>query len=205
MSLYVTLKWGYTTEQVESAARQAVTLAGVPGDPAEWFDFAHQEICVELYALDEAPTFRYLVHTGRDVIWQEQENHRQRMGYAKRDYTNGAGSAPGFRKYWAHDPRPSPEDNTIDRIAVTQILPTLTNGQRKALLALGVWDDYDLAAAALEVSGKGFCSLVSKGRRQFFQLWHEGEVPSGVWRRDRRVWDRSEEPVSRSSWFQAAS
>jgi len=204
VSLFVELKWGYTTDSIGHAARRAVALAGVPGDPAAWFDLAHQEICIELYTTDERPTFWYLVDVGRDAIWAEQRHHRRHHGYADRDYTNGPESAARFCKYWARQPAASPEDNMIDRIAVLQIMPRLSHAQRNALLALSVWDDYQLAADALEVSGKGFCSLVAKGRKRFFQLWHEHETPSRSWRRDRRVWDRSENPVPRSGWFQAA-
>lgn len=195
------LRWGLTMDHIDHAARRSVYLAGVPGDPGDWFEFARQEICVELYAADERPSWFYLIDVGRDAIWAEQRNHRRHMGYAERDYMRGWGSGVGFCKYWANPPRRSAEEYATERVALGQIFSVLTRRQRDALWELAVWDDYRLAAQALGITDKGFCVMVSKARKGFLFWWHEGEVPSGLWRRDRRVWDRSVDPTPRSSWF----
>lgn len=48
-------------------------------------------------------------------------------------------------------------------------------------------DDYQAAAAALDITPATFNVLVSRARKRFLTLWHDGERPSRVWGTDRRV------------------
>lgn len=204
-SLNTRLRWGVTLATVDDAARAAVRLAGVPGDWTDQYDTAHSDICLFLYETDHCPSYWRLVDVGRDGIWEAQRTHRRHHGYQDRDYTHGPGSSSGFRRYWSHPDRhgmPTPAvDRATDHLAVTQIMPMLSRSQRDALVALAAYDDYDRAAESLAVTVKGFTSLIAKGRRQFLFWWHEGERPSRLWRRDRRVWSRVDDPQRRATLF----
>ena len=50
-------------------------------------------------------------------------------------------------------------------MALEQILALLTPGQRDALIALATFEDFELAAAVIGVSDKGFVSIISKARK----------------------------------------
>src|SRR5207248_10593460 len=98
-------------------------------------------------------------------------------------------SSPAFVAFWESfvAPTPSCERAAVERLALRQILPALTDGQREAMAALAAHGDWAAAATALGMTSVAFRSQVSRGRLRFLALWHEGEVPSRVWGCDRRA------------------
>jgi hypothetical protein len=48
-------------------------------------------------------------------------------------------------------------------------------------MALAIHGTYDKAAASLGKTHRAFVSQLSRARKQFLQLWHEGEQPSRIW------------------------
>jgi hypothetical protein len=106
---------------------------------------------------------------------------------AGRDRLVGDGRAPVRLRPAAARPASGPEDRVIERIALAQIWPCLRPAHREALLALAAHGDYGLAARALGKPYSTFKADISRARREFLKLWHEGEAPSRPWVRDRRA------------------
>ena len=75
----------------------------------------------------------------------------------------------------------------VERLAVGQIWPLLTPGQREALETLAATGDYQAAADALGLSYHTFCRRLSAGRARFLGLWLEGETARRGWRDRRRT------------------
>lgn len=187
------LRHGYTLADLHGIARLAVHAAGrMAGDWHDRYDTAWSAVAVALYEAEHWPPAHDLVYAGRVAIWAAVDDERHHAGYYKRKTIGseaGAGSSPAFQTYWLEFARtaPSPEPRTVESLALAQIWPTLTPGQRRCLAALATFDDYQSAAAALGVSKAAFVSLVATGRRRFLAAWHEGETPSRVWGCDRRA------------------
>ena len=93
-------------------------------------------------------------------------------------------------------------------------MSTLAEVERSTLLALAITGDYKQAAALLDMSYHTFHTSLSRARRKFLALWHEGETPSRMWGRDRRKWREGVDEVAdhrpvmvrrRASWRRQAA
>lgn len=182
-----TLKHGYNLADLQRLARLAMgrTVGGSLGYHTR-HEVAWSAIAETLYAADQPPEPGELIGAGQAAIAGhvriDMRHHGRSLRYA-------SGRAPRFAIYWTGLGRhaPSPEDRVVDGTALWQIWPHLTGRQREALLALAAHDDYRAAAAALGVTPGTFGVLISRARRTFLALWHQGEQPSRVWGTDRRV------------------
>jgi hypothetical protein len=187
------LRHGYTLADLHGIARLAVHAAGrMAGDWYDRYDVAWSAIAEALYSAEHWPPGHDLVHAGKLAVWATVDDDRRHHGYYRRKSIGGQagpGSSPAFATWWDVFARPvtSPEHRVVERLALAQIWPTLTPGQRRALSALATFGDYQAAAAALGLSRTAFVSAVSAGRRRFLAAWHEGEVPSRPWGCDRRA------------------
>lgn len=184
---------GYTLGDLHDAARLAVHTVGIMGsDWHERYDTAYSAIAEHLYTATDAPSRRDLVRTGQLAIYAVVQDYRRHHGFYKAKTIGaaaGPGSSPAYARYWVgftHATR-SCEERVVERMALGQILATLTSRQVEALTALGALDDYRAAAAALGIGSTTFRSLIGRARKQFRALWHEGEQPSRPWGTDRRV------------------
>jgi hypothetical protein len=105
---------------------------------------------------------------------------------AARDVTAGPWSAPQVWRYWHQPTPPTPEDTATDRVALTQVMDTLTPVQSQALLALAACGgDHQAAAAALGVTVHVLDLRLLKARLAFLAAWHDHEKPPKRWRRDK--------------------
>jgi hypothetical protein len=187
------LRHGYTLTDLHGLARLAVHTAGTAA--SDWhdrYDTAWSAIAEHLYAAEHWLPRHDFVRVGQLAIYATVDDDRHHHGYYKRKTIGaeaGAGSSPAFAAYWEPftAPAPSPENRVVERLSLTQILPTLTPAQREAILALAACDDYAVAARAIGATGATFKSNVSRGRQRFLAWWHEGEVPSKPWGCDRRA------------------
>jgi hypothetical protein len=195
----IELRHGYTLDDLRRLAGGVVKYSwSTHGDQVERLEVAWSAIAEALYATETAPARRDLFQAGMDAMGRYDADDRHHHGVASSGphaYT-GFASAAGFQAYWclamtSH----SHEDGVVDRVALAQIWPRLTEGQRRALLALAAFEDYGEAAQALGIQYQSFCTLVRNGRLRFLALWHEGETPSRIWGRDRRIWRRGMEGV----------
>lgn len=182
--------YGYTMSELHRIACQAVRSCGPMG--SDWqgrYEAAWHAIAEELYSAWEAPSERDLIMVGRTAVYADVRAHRRDRGYLSHNYDKGAYSSPQFWRYWwpMTWSVPSHEDKLIDRISLVQIIWTLTPLRREALIALAVWDRYDLAAMALGISEHAFVIRLNRARADFRKLWHQGETPSRMWGSDQRV------------------
>jgi hypothetical protein len=185
----VPLRHGYTLADANRltmvAARQAFgrPLAGVDdGLEIAWF-----AIVEHIYTAGERPGAADLLRSAARAMGRQAARDRQFWGL--HDYA----IRPGFACYWlwtaSHSA--SPEGRVTERVAVQQIWPLLLPRYQRAFTALAVYGDYQLAADALGKPYRAFVTDISRARRAFLALWHEGESPSRPWGHDRRA-DRTE-------------
>jgi DNA-directed RNA polymerase specialized sigma24 family protein len=183
------LRHGYTLADANRLSMVAVRQAwGRPGagieDCAEVAWFA---IVEHIYTATERPGPVELLRAATREMGNQAKRDHQFRGI--HDY----GIRPGFTCYWlwASSHSPSPERRVTERIAVQQIWPLLLPRYQRAFTALAVYGDYQLAADALGKPYRAFVNDISRARRAFLALWHEGESPSRPWGHDRRA-DRTE-------------
>ena len=187
------LRQGYTLTDLHQMTRLAVhTARAGEGDWRDRYDTAWSAIAEALYSREHPAERHLLVAAGRKAVHRSADRYCQAHGYFRHKTASGAASSPAFRTYWLDTTRTtgSPEDGVVDRLALLQIWPTLTEGQRSALFALAVHGSYEAAADALGLSRAAFKQLVSTGRRAFLRRWHQGEAPSRLWRSTRARKDR---------------
>ena len=181
-----TLAHGYTLADLHDIARHAVHTdwSHHAGDYLDRYDIAWSAVAEHLYAADTAPSRRDLLHHARYTLHAATQNDLRHRGVSHQ--TNE--TAVNAVRYWTLlQVIPSHETAVVDRQALWQIWPRLTDADRRALLALAAHDGYREAAAALGMRYYTFCTAVRKARLRFLALWHDGEQPSVLWGRDRRA------------------
>lgn len=192
------LRHGYTLDDLRRLAGGVVKHAWSQlGDQVERLEVVWSAIAEALYASESTPTRRELFQAGMDAMgrYDADDRHHHGVAWSATQRYTGFGSSPGFQTYWClARTAPSPEDGVVERTALAQIWPRLSEGQRRALLALAAFDDYAAAAKALGIKYQSFHTLVRTARLRFLALWHEGETPSRIWGRDRRIGRRDAGP-----------
>lgn len=179
---------GLTMADLDRAARSATVAArSRNADIDRRYEIAWSAIAEAVVVADAQPRFQSLVHTGALAIDHELDREPQFRGY--RTERRGGGIIPRAAVYWQDVARPgsSPEGGVVERLALTQILDTLSPAAVAALHALAIHDNYLTAAAALGIDPRAFRARIGRARGRFLTLWHEGEDPSAVWRVDRRT------------------
>lgn len=184
---------GYTIEHLHHLARKIVRADRwhAASDIQDRYDAAWHAIVEHLLTAEQPPTRHDLFYAGLRGSDHAVRQSQQAHGY--NHHQPGTGIRSSFERYWVTTAAstPSPEDRVVERRALAQIWPQLTPRQQDALNALAATDDYQQAAAMLGVTPGTFNVLISKARRRFLALWHEGEQPSRMWGTDRRVGSRA--------------
>lgn len=183
------LRHGVTANDLARFARVALSKH-IPSRGFGWDDRYEAALfgAVErLYASQDPPEPRELLFGAMDALDRMTRDDRKTRGFANRDSYAGPYSAPAFTKYWINPGPPSPEAEVINHVALAQIMSRLSPHQRRALEALATYEDYGRAAKAMGVPYDNFTTYVTQARKTFFTLWHEGEKPAGMWRRDKRT------------------
>lgn len=130
-------------------------------------DIAWSAIAEHLYAAGEPPSRSDLIRAGMLAIGAHYDKDWAQYGiYPKDRY---AETGVNFERYWAiaARPTPGPEERVVERAALRQIWHELTHGQREALTALAVHDDYARAADALGKRRPSPPRYPSRGRRSW--------------------------------------
>ena len=185
----VELRHGYTLDSLDRlacwAAQRKRWHRGL--ELSERTEVAWHAMAELLYASDEPPTVRDLIDTGWRAIAAQVYSNAPFHGYNRAD-PDGT-TWRGFERFWwsTAGPTPGPEDRVVERLAVEQIWPRLRPSHRAALTALAAHGDYARAAESMDVTYHTFVTHVSRARREFLRLWHQGEAPSRPWVRDRRA------------------
>lgn len=181
------LRHGFTLADLNRLAASAARHAGTfVADGADRYQTAWSAIAEHLYAADQSPTERDLWHAGRDAIRATIRDNQRTHGAPR---SGGGGDMPQFARYWSKQATvtPSCEDRVVERVALAQIWPQLTDGHRAALAAYAAKGDMDGAAKALKISGTAFSSRLQRARQTAAELWHEHETPTRNRRRDFRA------------------
>lgn len=190
MTIDTELRWGFTLADLQRVARGAARSAkGVAAGFDDLYAEAFGAAAVVLYSAEERPSEHDLFRGAQVALDALAHKNKSYRGIATQPdgAWGGGGSAPRFAAYWYDGarPAPSPEERVVERIALAQIFPTLPDHQREAIAALAVFDGHRAAKDALG-NPSWYGRYLSRGRRHFLALWHEGEAPSAVWGVDRR-------------------
>ncbi|WP_147268756.1 hypothetical protein [Sphaerisporangium album] len=185
------VRHGYTVADLDELARQAAYRSRWRFQGfLERYELAWSVIAEQLCASVIPPTRYELIAHGEKTIWRQVvQNSAYRGVVIDHPERSQNGFMPRYYAYWqTHaSPTPSHEGWIVDRLAFWQIWRRMGRRNRQVLWALAEYGDYDGAAKALRVSRKGFPTMLSLARQQFFRLWHEGETPSRFWGRGNRT------------------
>jgi hypothetical protein len=183
------LRHGYTLARLDQLTRLAVGRCGpMASDYCDRRDIAWSALAEALYSATTPPTHHDLIRAGQRAVWDSVTANLRHDGYAGHQVGSGPGSSPSFQLFWMEHsaPTPSPERRIVERLALAQIMPLLTPRQRDVITALAAHGDYQLGADAIGLTRNAFVAIASDARSRFRAWWHEGEAPSGHWRRDIR-------------------
>lgn len=173
---------GYTLRDLDRIAHTATRWGWAQGmDYSDRYDAAWHAIAETLCtSRGEPPSPSHLVHAGTTAIASLVNAHRSAHGITRYNEP-----APHHQRYWELQRRtaPSAEDMVVDRTALAQIWPHLSERHQATLLAQAMHDTRESAAAALGVGTKTFNAYLSQARKAFLVLWHEHETPSRPWAR----------------------
>lgn len=172
---------GYTLRDLYrlTAAAMRADRSGAMDWTDRW-NVAWSAIAEALYGAEEPPHRQHLVRVGWQAIYAEVRDGRRHNGYRDREFDAGLGSAPRFAAYWLGLPRtvPSPEEGVVERLTVPRLLATLTEGQRRVIMAVAVAaGDRPAAARALGLSEKALNYQLRTARGRCLAAWLEGETP----------------------------
>jgi hypothetical protein len=184
------LRHGYNLADLERLTGIAIHVAHSRAmDYRDRYDAAWFAIVEALYMAEVRPDPWELKRTGTRAVNRLAQDHGHTWGYDRNSPDGGYETMRGFLKYWELDRRahPSHEHRVVDRVALWQIWPELSDTHRSVLLAMAAHHDQLAAAAGLGKSYATVGSHLRDARREFFALWHEGETPSRLWgKSDRR-------------------
>jgi hypothetical protein len=168
------LPHGVTLLELNRTARLAATTSyGTFGLPVHELADAARFGIVELLHTVTAPPSRYtLIRTGQTAIRSHVWSYSRHYGYRDGDKYNGAGSGPRFAKFWHNPHSGSPEEPVVERVAVQQILGTLTVNERRVLEALVEHGNPRDAARACAMTEKNFRYHMANTRRRFRSHWN---------------------------------
>ncbi|MDS1270735.1 hypothetical protein RIF23_10530 [Lipingzhangella sp. LS1_29] len=176
----------YTHTQVNRfAAYAARSCRWVEGmDMTDRAQAARAAILEHLYTAERRPEIAELIRTGWQAMKDEWRRDRQVHGLNSK--TAGEPAA-AHQAYWTTvaAPSASPEDLVVDRLAFQQIWRTLTPLARQALAAVAEHGTIAKAAAELGIEAQLLTSRLTRARRLFRKLWHEGETMPARWGCDR--------------------
>lgn len=182
------LRHGYTLDHLHFIARRAVSASMARAmDYTDRLEAAWSGVIERLYMSEERPSSLDLIQAGEAALSRMIRTEHRHYGYAGRDSYAGPESAVNYQRYWWSTPAPSPENRVIERVSLWQIWEQLSDKHREVLATLSAHGDYQAAADALGITVGTFNVHVSKARKAFYALWHQGEEPSRVWGTDRRV------------------
>lgn len=179
------IRHGYNLADIDQIVRKALWRGWMTAIPfADRYDIAWSAVVEHLYVAGVRPERTALARAAEAAISKTRYDDWRHQGF---DYNRGEGEMGRFVAYWTGLGTSCDfSGGIIDRTALWQIWYELIPRHRQALLALATHEDYQAAADALGLSYAGYKMLLTRARRAFYALWHEGETPSRPWGTDRR-------------------
>lgn len=193
------IRHGYSLDDLDKAARTAVKTAWArAADYRERYEAAWLGVVERLMEADSEPTWGELIFAGQKEVNAHVAAYRHDHGLPTDGVSDPDSFRVSFQRFWWLSMRaqPSHAHGVEERAALHQIMATLAEVERSTLLALAITGDYAQAAALLDMQYQTFHTSLSRARRKFFALWHEGEAPSCMWGRDRRKWRQDVDEVA---------
>jgi hypothetical protein len=179
------LPYGRTLADIQQAAGKAARYTYLDSvSYADRYDEAWSGIVELLYTSTRPPSDWELLRAGQRALSDMVRQWTRHRGYD--DRAEMPSRRPSFERFWCSPAVSSPEDGIVERVALHQILPLLQPRSRQALFALAAAGQPEVAAEHMGLDKKIFLNQVGAARRQFRRWWHEGEVPSEMWRRGYR-------------------
>jgi hypothetical protein len=176
-----------TLADIDRAAATAAKLdSRMAGSPQERYELAWSAAAEHLYSASGPTTRHDLVGAALAAMTLMAQSNMSCHGVSQRaHHGGGSGSAPRFAAYWISAPAEPAVDKVDDLLALVQIWPRMSEAERRAVTALAALGEHGAAADALGLAHGTFRRHLTEARRRFLRLWHEGEVPSGLWASDR--------------------
>lgn len=185
------VRHGFTMRDLDAMAKQACRAdRSLASDADTRYNVAWSAIALALCEAEEAPEWHDLVTIGWQAIYREVKEMRGLFGFKDRDGTTAVATAPRYVQYWTVPPI-HPDEDFAERIAVHQILDTIPETYRVAVVALAVHDDYQAAADSLGLKYSAFTFRMTVARQRFRALWFAPETAPPVRGTDRRVGSRN--------------
>lgn len=177
------VRHGYTLDDLDRLTRKSVLTARCAGwwRGRAWddrYDTAWSAIAEHLCASQETPAEYDLVAAGLTALRRLTQDLRRHHGRSD--------NQRAYSVYWRDRTlrNDGPETRVVDRVALAQIWPRLSAKHRAVFVALATCGTYADAAASLGMNLNLWSVHISKARRAFLALWHEGETPSRQWAAD---------------------
>lgn len=193
MTLDLPITHGYTLTDIHQLTRTAIHRRSAYSacDADERYAAGWHAAVELLLTTEEPPTRHDIIRAAWDAADHETRRTAEHRGAGRTrgDGSRSDGTTVKFWAYWDSNTRttPSHETGIIDRIALGQIWPRLTESQRQALTALATLGNYQAAADTLGLDYYAFCRRISTARARYLALWLEGETPRRGWRDRRRT------------------
>lgn len=181
------LRRGWALADIDRAAATATRLdSRMAGSPHERYELAWSAAAEHLFSAAGPVSLHDLIGAALGAMTATAQSNMSCHGVSQRaHHGGGSGSAPRFAAYWCAVPAEPVVDRIDDILALVQIWPRLSLAERAAIAALAAFGDHMAAADALGLAHGTFRRHLAEARRRFLRLWHEGEVPSGLWASDR--------------------
>ncbi|MGW4075949.1 hypothetical protein ACWELB_20970 [Streptomyces asiaticus] len=184
---------GYTLRDLHALAKSAcVADRSLSADMATRYDIAWSAIAEHLCAAETPPDWNELTRVGWQAIYADVKAVRRLYGVDSTGRSGEVASAPRFVAYWLADRAQAVDVGLLERIAVHQILATLPEHQRQAVVALAVHDDYAAAADALGLKYATLTARLRFARHAFRTLWFAPDTAPPAKGTDRRVGSRAQ-------------
>jgi hypothetical protein len=168
------VRHGYTMADLDRLARLTVTFhlgwfSG--GNRNDQYEAAWHGIVEHLCSVEQSPSERDLLDSGRRALQGDQQRHQQMLGTRRHGTYTGA----NFARYWDWHARtvPSPEDAVVERVALGQITATLCASHIEALTTLAaLGNDVQATAEALGITYQAAKDRLSRARHNFRTHWY---------------------------------
>ncbi|WNI19937.1 hypothetical protein [Actinacidiphila sp. ITFR-21] len=187
------IRYGYTLRDIDRMARAACAAdRTLSSDITTRYDTAWSAIAETLCAAPEPPTRHDLTRAGWQAIYHDVKAVRRLYGVDSTDRSGEVASAPRFVAYWTRGATHAADEGVTERIAVHEILATLPEHLREAVVALAALDDYQKAADSLGIKYTAMTVRMSNARRRFRAHWYAPETAPAIKGTDRRIGSRAQ-------------
>lgn len=176
------LRWFYTMTDVQRLTRDALfyTARKVSMDHEDRGAAAYHGVVEHLYASERRPTSDELFWAGVQSVYAEVQADRRTWGQRTAEGVEyrERGSGPMFARYWSQKVTSFPDDAICERVALPQVLASLTGLQYDVLVAVATHRTQADAALSLGLPVGTVKARLFEARETIRALWMQGETPT---------------------------